>query len=781
MANKTKLITLCMIVKNEERDLPRCLRSAKGIADQIVVVDTGSTDGTVEMARKFGAAVVRSEWTEDFAGARNKGLVHAEGEWILFLDADEELDAGTREQLRTLAQHREITGYFLNVWNYSGDGGDGATINPVLRMFRNDRRYRFEGRIHEQIAAPIMRHTPQARFHLSDVIIHHYGYRREVVAAKDKVNRNRTLLELAIQEEPDNRFNWYNLGVEYFRAGEVGEALSAFRRARDGIDYASVSYAHLLVKHETSCLQVLRRWEEALRSAEEGLIWYAEYPDLQHARGVSLAALGRRRQAAEAFAAALAIGKAPALYHTEDGMGTYQSAYWLGTMHEAEQDMETAAHWYTEAVRHKSSLLAPLYRLCRMMNVSSVPERLAAFIETRFTLASPRAVDKLAGILLDCGCHEALRLWLGKWAERADEGERAVLQPWLGLAGVHARLAGEANQGRAAGSDAAFGKMGTGTDDGEQFVEPSRKANAASAGGSAGAAESRLAGWRATMDWLLPGREVEAEAEMKVETETEMKVETEIGGKAEARIERGARTRRDGAEREPEFERGRDLETGEEKKRKTRVEPKAERETGPGAETEAETGVETEAETGVETKVETKTETEVETTEEIEAVEKIDIETDVENEIESGMETIIEAIVMTKTLTETETETETGTETTERKNEAGVATVAGPEPQSETAEPVPSAVREWLPFLLAGGAGGPESKQRIRSAVGMLLSGKPSDSGEAGADTAAVREGVRAGARAVCALADRHLAAAQQSAKHAQAVQSIRLALPVRG
>ncbi|NBD25326.1 glycosyltransferase [Paenibacillus glycinis] len=446
MLANTKLITLCMIVKNEIRDLPRCLRSVKGVVDQIVVVDTGSTDGTVEAARSFGAAVLRSEWNGDFAGARNKGLVHAEGEWILFLDADEELDAGTRDQLRTMALHREITGFFLNVWNYSGDGGEGATINPVLRMFRNDRRYRFEGRIHEQIAAPIMRHTPEARFHLSDVIVHHYGYRREVVAAKDKVNRNRTLLEQAIREEPGNRFNYYNLGVEHFRAGEVEEALAAFRKAREGIDYAAVSYAHLLVKHETSCLQVLRRWEEALESAEAGLAWYAEYPDLWHAKGVSLAALGRRRQAAGAFASAIAIGRAPALYHTEDGMGTYQSAYWLGMMHEAEMDADTAAHWYAEAVRYRGSLLAPLYRLCRMMNVSARPEALAGFIGSRFALESPEAAEKLAGILLDCGCYEALSLWLEERLRQAGDGERAKLRPWLELADACARLSGSAGK-----------------------------------------------------------------------------------------------------------------------------------------------------------------------------------------------------------------------------------------------------------------------------------------------------------------------------------------------
>ncbi|SDX95575.1 glycosyltransferase [Paenibacillus sp. CF384] len=437
------LITLCMIVKDEARDLPRCLQSVQGIVDQLIIVDTGSKDATVAIARKYGAIVVRSEWTGDFAAARNKGLARANGEWVLFLDADEELDEATGMQLRLLAQEPEITAYFLNIWNYMSDGrSEGATINPVLRMFRNDPRYRFEGRIHEQIAGPITQHTPQARFHLSDVIIHHYGYKREVVAAKNKLQRNRTLLEQAIKEDPDNRFHWYNLGVEYFRGGEVEEAVGAFRRAREGINYASVSYAHLLVKHEVHGLQALRRWQEALALLEESLVWYSDYPDLWHAKGVSLAVVGRWRRAAEAFAAAIHIGRAPAIYHTEDGMGTYQSAYWLGSMHEAELDYETAAHWYAEAVRYRGSLLLPLQRLCHMMRIAGSPEQLAAFASERFTVDSPQAAVKLAGIMLNNGCYGATQLWLDNrlsLAAASDE-ERAALLPWKTLAAACVRM-----------------------------------------------------------------------------------------------------------------------------------------------------------------------------------------------------------------------------------------------------------------------------------------------------------------------------------------------------
>lgn len=91
------LISLCMIVKNEAGNLSRCLTSVRGVADELIIVDTGSTDDTVAVARSFGAAIVSFPWTGDFAAARNAGLEQARGTWILVLDADEELDAGSKE------------------------------------------------------------------------------------------------------------------------------------------------------------------------------------------------------------------------------------------------------------------------------------------------------------------------------------------------------------------------------------------------------------------------------------------------------------------------------------------------------------------------------------------------------------------------------------------------------------------------------------------------------------------------------------------------------------
>lgn len=198
-------------------------KSVHGVADELVVVDTGSTDSTVQIARSFGAAVVSSPWTGDFAAARNAGLKMAKGTWILILDADEELDAGSKEELLLCAEHTEYEAFFLRIHNHKGTSRTSQTItvNPILRMFRNRPQYRFNGIIHEQIAGVIVEATPAAAMHLSTVVIHHYGYADGVVAKKDKISRNVELLKEQLRLNPGDAFHHFNMAVEYMRLGNM--------------------------------------------------------------------------------------------------------------------------------------------------------------------------------------------------------------------------------------------------------------------------------------------------------------------------------------------------------------------------------------------------------------------------------------------------------------------------------------------------------------------------------------------------------------------------------
>nr|WP_249435830.1 glycosyltransferase family 2 protein [Paenibacillus sp. Marseille-Q4541] len=405
---QNKSISLCMIVKDEEQMLPACLESVQDAVDEIIVVDTGSTDRTVQLAEQYGASVVHFTWCDDFAAARNAGLQAATGDWILFLDADERIDEQGARELPVWAQQEGVEGLFLQIRNYTGDGSQGVTINPVLRMFRRRLEYQFQGRIHEQIAESIVSHNTEAHFHMTDVIIHHYGYSETIVAAKNKVNRNMQLLQQIIVEEPANPFHFYNLGVEYLRIGKVQQALDCFCESWQLIDPEHVSYAHLVLKYEVRCLQALGRWEEAADRIAEGRRLFPDYTDLLHAQALVYNMLYGAEAAESVLREAIQMGPAPDMYHTEEGIGTFQTLYMLGQYAEKREALDEAVDAYVEAVRYKPSLNPPLYRICRILQVVGQEDRLPELIQVRFRVQSQEAMWKMIGILINSRCYEAV-------------------------------------------------------------------------------------------------------------------------------------------------------------------------------------------------------------------------------------------------------------------------------------------------------------------------------------------------------------------------------------
>lgn len=153
-------ISLCMIVRNEADTIERCLRSAAPAVDELIVVDTGSTDDTVRIARRYGAVVFSAEWEDDFAAARNVGLERATGDWILVLDADEELAEDAPERLRACVRDRSCSGYYVTIYNYFHSFSEDAAVHSSIRLFRNDPRHRFEGAIHDKSLRAFCAATP---------------------------------------------------------------------------------------------------------------------------------------------------------------------------------------------------------------------------------------------------------------------------------------------------------------------------------------------------------------------------------------------------------------------------------------------------------------------------------------------------------------------------------------------------------------------------------------------------------------------------------------------
>ncbi len=205
-------ISLCIIARDEERFLSGCLASVAGAVDEIVLVDTGSTDRTVEIAQAAGATVVHHAWNEDFSAARNAGLEVASGDWILLLDADERLAPGAGVTLRAAVSQG---GFFCGLLRLTDADRLGATVHEVLdgsaalrepvwlaRLFRRTADFRWEGRVHEHVNTWLAAHGGRATLVEADIV--HYGAVPSLRLDKSKDERNMRLLRREIAESPDN-------------------------------------------------------------------------------------------------------------------------------------------------------------------------------------------------------------------------------------------------------------------------------------------------------------------------------------------------------------------------------------------------------------------------------------------------------------------------------------------------------------------------------------------------------------------------------------------------
>jgi tetratricopeptide (TPR) repeat protein len=221
-------ISLTMIVKNEERALPACLAAARPWVDEIVVVDTGSTDGTREIAQAHGARVVEWAWRDDFAAARNESLRHATGDWVLALDADEILTPASGPALRQACEvGREVVAYEIKiVCPREGDGGL-VRLNWFPRLFRRLPDVRWEGVIHEQVVASLSGH---GRIERGPIEVIHAGYKLTPEQMTAKAKRNIALLERQLREEADYAPGWFQLAETYMLVGRIEEAIAAYRR-----------------------------------------------------------------------------------------------------------------------------------------------------------------------------------------------------------------------------------------------------------------------------------------------------------------------------------------------------------------------------------------------------------------------------------------------------------------------------------------------------------------------------------------------------------------------
>ena len=212
-------------MKNEARVLDACLASIRDVVDEIVVVDTGSTDGSMEIARRHGALVCEHPWSGDFADARNRALDLTACEWILYIDADERLDPVDRASVEALLGGAPEVAFRILLKPDSL-----STPYREYRVWRNDPRIRFEGVIHEKVVPAIHRVAEEdgRAIGVADLLLTHVGYEGD---QSHKHRRNLPLLRRQLEVEPGNLFNLHHLARVLEGLGDAAEAEQVLERA----------------------------------------------------------------------------------------------------------------------------------------------------------------------------------------------------------------------------------------------------------------------------------------------------------------------------------------------------------------------------------------------------------------------------------------------------------------------------------------------------------------------------------------------------------------------
>jgi tetratricopeptide (TPR) repeat protein len=333
-----------MMVKNEEANLPACLESAAALVDEIIVIDTGSTDRTKDIAASFGAKVFEFAWVDSFAAARNAGLDQATGDWIFWLDADDRIDEENRQKLRWLfAQLGEENAAYVMKCRCLPEPETGvATLVDHVRLFRRRPDVRWKYRVHEQILPAVRQAGGEVR--ATDIVIQHAGYLDAALRQK-KMERDLRLLLLDYAQDPEEPFTLFNLGWAYEAAGRPAEALPLLQ-ASLARSHAGDSIVRKLYPLLAACHRRLGQPDEALAACHEGRRFYPDDEQLLYLEAELLHA-GKDHAAAEACLLQLLGGaEAPHFASVAEGLRGFKARHLLAVVYRDQgRSAEAEAHW----------------------------------------------------------------------------------------------------------------------------------------------------------------------------------------------------------------------------------------------------------------------------------------------------------------------------------------------------------------------------------------------------------------------------------------------------
>lgn len=342
-------VSVCMIAKNEEQHIEECLKRLKPYHCEIVFVDTGSTDRTVEIAAKYTDKIYHFDWIDDFSAARNYALAQAENDWILSIDCDEYLesiDADTLIQL--MKQHSYDAGQVL-IRNRFTQNGQTSIENIRVSRFFNKMHYHFEGTIHEQVERKHAdsKHisegiNPTKKAFAAPITLLHVGYDGSEAEMREKCLRNIALLEKELESTGADAYLYYQLGQCCMRLNDYEKAYEWFNLGLSMDVDPSQGYVQNMVESYGYCLLDLKRYSEALQL--EGIYdIFAIRADFVFLMGLIYMNNARFDEAIEEFMKATTMAQ-----YSVEGVNSHRADYNIGVIYECLGYTDKAREYYTK-------------------------------------------------------------------------------------------------------------------------------------------------------------------------------------------------------------------------------------------------------------------------------------------------------------------------------------------------------------------------------------------------------------------------------------------------
>ena len=435
--NRNRTVSLCLIVKDEATFLARALASFKEVVNEICVLDTGSSDETVAIAKSFGAKVKFFPWNDNFSEARNQNIEMATMNWIMVVNADEYLRREDIPALKQAFMRNDCDGFAIKLFNFSREGTPYYITHLSQRIFKNNGKFHYEGIIYEQlvgIQAP-------AKFESIDVSFYHTGHLRKERTLKNKNKRNLTLLKKALDEEGLSMFNLFNLANEISHDPERRqETLELYQQLYDEENF-DTDFAPKLIMFRLLTLIREELWDEALEAIEEGLILFPDFTDLVYQRGIIQRKKGLLLKAIHSFKMCLSMGKPRSELEFSNASYAYGPMFHLAELMKEQQYFSEAFDYYQECwlLDHmKYQLLSPIFDCLVGMKIAR--GEVVLTMKRFFNLRNDLNRVSYVNLLLEKEFYEEATDFLttdGTW--QAKEKQRQLVEKALaGLNGIDA-------------------------------------------------------------------------------------------------------------------------------------------------------------------------------------------------------------------------------------------------------------------------------------------------------------------------------------------------------